>query len=88
MVASEKGECYVVGEFSCYIVKIGNTGNWTTISESIRGFDYEPGYEYVLRVAKVNRKNPPQDYLGEYILRQVVSKVRKNSEGLPSGIIP
>lgn len=82
-VASEKGSCFVVGEFPCYIVKFNKNDNWTTITESIKGFDYEPGYEYVIKVREKHIKNPPEDYLGEYFLIDVISKEKKDSENLP-----
>lgn len=82
-VASEKGSCFVVGEFSCYIVKYDKSDTWTTITESIPGFDYEPGYEYVIEVKERHIKNEPEDYLGEYILMNVISKTKKQSENLP-----
>lgn len=85
-VASQKGTCNIVGEYSCYIVKYDGSSTWTTIPESIKGFDYQPGYEYVIRVSKKKVNNPPQDYTGEYILHEVISKVQKDSDGLP--IIP
>ena len=36
------------------------------MTEYIKGFDYEPGYEYVIKVVKEELRNPPQDHLGSY----------------------
>ncbi len=82
-VASEQGTGLVVGLFPCYIVKYEGSDKWTTMTEYIKGFDYEPGYEYVIKVVKEELRNPPQDHLGSYQLIKIISKVKKNSENLP-----
>lgn len=82
-VASRKGSCYVVEKFSCYIVRIGNNPDWMKITDSINGFEYEPGFEYVIKVQRRQINNPPEDYRGEYILKKIISKEKKDSENLP-----
>lgn len=79
-VASER---YVLGETPCYIVKFDKSDKWTIIGEAISGLDYEPGNEYVVSVKKEYIKNPPQDYLGAYIVQNILSKTKKQSENLP-----
>ncbi|MDR2937212.1 MAG: DUF4377 domain-containing protein [Rikenellaceae bacterium] len=56
---------------------------WSRITESIEGFDYMPGYEYVILIEKENLKNPLQDYFGKYILKQIISKTQQESSDLP-----
>lgn len=82
-VASRKSSCYVVEKSSCYIVRIGNSPDWLTIADYINGFEYEPGFEYVIKVQEKRINNPPEDYRGEYILKEIVSKEKKDSENLP-----
>lgn len=82
-VASEKRICLAESKVSCYLVKTSNVEGWTTMMSSIKGFDYTPGYEYIIEVKRLVRENPPQDWLGEYQLVKLISKVQRNSEGLP-----
>ncbi len=53
---------------------------WQLFYDPIDGFAYEPGYEYVLRVAERNVPNPPADGSSvAYRLVRIVSKVRSGS---------
>lgn len=53
--------------------------------DSIEGFEYEQGYEYVIEVKIEHKENPPADGSNlKYSLIRVISKTKKNSEGLPS----
>lgn len=83
MAASEKGTCHIINNFPCYIVKYPGSYTWERIPNDIRGFDYEPGYEYTLRVIKKSMKNPPEDWIDYYQLVKVISKIQKKSENLP-----
>lgn len=82
-VASEKRDCFLIGRFPCYIVKTEDVQGWHTMVEAIVGFEYTPGYEYVLEVKRLEMVDPPQDWLGQYQLIKVISKEKKNSENLP-----
>ena len=86
-VASETRQCYGVGIQECMLVKSAGDETWSFFYGNIEGFDYEPGYEYVLKVRKEEVKNPPQDASSvKYVLVRIVSKVEKTSEGLPAEI--
>lgn len=84
VVASEKGTCHTIGDFSCYVVKDKGSDIWRYMPESISGFEYETGYEYTIKVSVHNIKNPPQDASSkEYTLIEIISKEKKDSENLP-----
>lgn len=51
------------------------TENWNYFYDEIKGFDYEPGFIYELKVRKKKIKNPPADASSvEYILVKVISQ--------------
>lgn len=83
-VASETRTCSGVGKWECMLVRHGDAGQWEYFYGNIAGFDYEPGYEYVLRVKKEEVKNPPQDASSvKYTLVKVLSKEKVDSQNLP-----
>lgn len=50
---------------------------WEYFYENIRGFEYEEGYVYKLRVKTEKIDNPPQDAASlRYVLIEVISKVK------------
>ena len=68
-----------------YAVKMEDTREWEAFGHSIGGFEYESGYEYRIRISE-------SDYLDytmatpawtEYDLLEILSKEKKNSDGLP-----
>lgn len=70
-----------------YICKRGD-GDWEVWSawSPIRGFDelYEVGYEYVIEVQRWRWNDPPMDANNNrFVFRRLVSKERKQSEGIP-----
>lgn len=87
IVASETRDCYGVGKHRCMLIKSAENDPWLFFNGNIKRFDYEPGYEYVLRVKAREVKEPPQDGSSvEYRLVKVVSREQKVSEGLPSEV--
>lgn len=72
-----------------YAVKIGTSQEWTSFW-GIQDFEYEAGYEYVIKISETAYL----DYrLGdpawtEYKLINIASKEKKDSEGLPEHLIP
>lgn len=72
-----------------YAVKKEGDSEWTNLT-GIGGFDYESGYEYQIRVSETNyldyRMGTPA--WTEYDLLEILSKVKKDSEGLPTDFIP
>nr|WP_129730126.1 DUF4377 domain-containing protein [Parabacteroides goldsteinii] len=83
-IASETRIGMAEGPRNCYLVKNENNKNWEFMYNSINGFEYEAGYEYVIEVKIENIKNPPADASSvKYSLIKIISKTKKNSEGLP-----
>jgi hypothetical protein len=87
VVASQTADCMGAFPQTCLLVKIGDNADWQFFYSHIEGFDYEEGYEYVLKVRIENRENTPADASSiRYILVKEVSKTRKVSENLPEPI--
>lgn len=72
-----------------YAVKVGDSDKWSQFGP-ISGFDYTEGYEYEIKI----RETSYLDYrMGEpawteYDLIKVISKEKKDSEGLPADFVP
>lgn len=72
-----------------YAVKKKDSREWESFGY-IQGFDYENGYEYTIQISETNYL----DYMRgepawtEYELLEVISKEKKDSEGLPEHFIP
>ncbi|MDR2885157.1 MAG: DUF4377 domain-containing protein [Rikenellaceae bacterium] len=67
-----------------YYVKESTDGPWEYFYDGIEGFTYVAGFEYCLRVKVYEVKDPPADGSSlRYVCDKVISKVEKNSEGLP-----
>ena len=81
-VESETQPCTGVGPTDCMVI------NGEYFYSSIEGFEFEPGYEYELKVRKIERENPPADASAyEYRLVKIVSKTAVDTDGalLPQG---
>ncbi|MBU3011184.1 DUF4377 domain-containing protein [Polaribacter vadi] len=84
IVASIKADCVGVDYQKCLLVKENETENWQYFYSSIVGFNYEEGFEYVIKVSERKIENPPQDASSiETTLIEIVSKTEKISENLP-----
>ena len=67
-------------EFLRMQYKFKESDPWMVLSERINGFNYEEGYEYILRVKVTKIKNPAQDQSGtSYSLVDIISKTKKES---------
>jgi hypothetical protein len=74
-VAPQLVECHGVGLQTCMLVREGPDADWTYFYGGIRGFDFEPGFFYELRVLRHRIKNPPVDGSSfRYVLLRLVSK--------------
>lgn len=66
------------GRMKCMQAKEKASESWSNFYNSIEGFTYEPGYEYVLKVKTEKITNPPADASSiKYTLIQQVSKTKK-----------
>lgn len=70
-------DCVGVAPQKCMLVKEDPEGDWTFFYDQIEGFEYEPGYEYELRIMEEKVKDPPADASSiRWILLEVISKER------------
>lgn len=84
IVASKQGDCVGVAPMKCLLVKENGQTDWQYFYNQIEDFEYEPGYEYELEIVKEKIDNPAADQSSiKYILIKVLSKKKKESEGLP-----
>jgi len=85
VVASQQAECVGVGLQKCFLIKEGDSEDWSFWYSGIEGFNYEPGYEYVIEIKKDTVATPPMDASTiKYIFMKEVSKTKKESENMPS----
>ena len=54
-------DCVGVAPQKCMLVKENLEDEWGAYYDNIAGFDYEPGYEYELRINETHVENPPAD---------------------------
>ena len=100
-VGPRQVDCVGVAPQKCLLVKENPDDDWTMYYDRIEGFDYEPGYEYELRIVEEEVENPPADASSiRWTLVEVVSKTRSlegtiwvlesylNSEGVLVGPLP
>lgn len=88
-VAHFPKDCVGVGPMTCLQVRESPDEEWRLLYQPIEGFDYEPGYDYELRVRTERVENPPADASSiRYILEEVVSRTPMSSEaGAGAGIL-
>lgn len=87
IVASELGDCIGVAPQKCFLIKTSEKSDWEFLYSGIEGFNYEPGYEYVLEIKKETVQNPAADQSSvKYILVKEISKTQKISDYLPDRI--
>lgn len=83
-IASEQGDCVGVAPMKCLLVKKEGQADWEFFYNGIEGFNYVPGYEYVLEVRTEKVENPAADQSSlKYVLVKEVSKTQKTSDNLP-----
>ena len=74
-VAPNRVPCTGEGIMECFLVREPPSDEWTYFYAPIEGFTFEPGYRYVLRVARFDVPNPPVDGSSiAYVLVRVVSR--------------
>ena len=72
-----------------YAVKKEGATEWEELP-AINGFDYENGYEYRIRISETSYldKRMGTPAWTEHDLLEIISKEKKDSEGLPADFIP
>lgn len=77
-VASERIE---MDEYLCFWIKRNGNPDWMLCYDSIKGFDYREGYEYVVEVKIIPVTNPPADASSaQYVLEKIISIEEKESD--------
>ncbi|MCD7970933.1 MAG: DUF4377 domain-containing protein [Alistipes sp.] len=83
-VASQTVNCSGVALQRCLLIKPDGAADWELFYSGISGFDYEPGFEYVIAVHREYVDNPPMDASSvRYKLIEIISKAMKDSDGIP-----
>lgn len=92
-VASAQVDCIGVAPQKCLLVQevedVQTVVNpdWAFFYSNIEGFDYEPGYEYILRIDKAHRDQVAADQSSIiYRLVDVVDKKATTSSNMPKPI--
>lgn len=81
-IKEELASCIGVAPQSCYQVKYKNSKDWELFYGHIEGFDYTPGYRYVIDVIRTKRKNVPADASSyTYKLKRVIQKKQIGEKG-------
>jgi hypothetical protein len=75
-ISSQLGVCTGIGQpFPCMQIKEEGSTDWKNFGQSIEGFTYEAGVEYVVEVKIYNIENPPADASSKrYVLIRIISK--------------
>lgn len=77
VVKEDRASCTGVAPQTCYQVKYKNSKSWELFYDQIAGFNYKPGYRYVLQVQRTKRTNVPADASAyEYKLKKVLKRTK------------
>lgn len=75
VVKEDRASCTGVAPQTCFQVKYKNSKSWELFYSNISGFNYKPGYRYVLLITRTKRANVPADAsLYTYKLKKVLKK--------------
>lgn len=74
-IKEELTNCTGVAPQTCFQVKYKNSKNWELFYNEIAGFNYKPGYRYVIDVIRTNRKKGTANASTyTYKLKKIVEK--------------
>ena len=77
IVADHKGDfiTWTGQAVSSILIKEDPGSSFRALGQTIEGFNYEEGFEYVIKVKEYILENPPADASGKrYVLKQIISK--------------
>jgi hypothetical protein len=75
-VAAQRVPCMGLVPQECFSVRQEPDSVWTLFYEPIEGFEFEPGFEFTIRVAVRTVRNPPADGSSlAYRLLEILRKV-------------
>jgi len=77
-INSYKVDCVGVGPMKCFLVQNNKSiepGQWVNFYSNIKGFDYQPGYLYKLKIKEEKLENVPADASSvKYMLIEVLER--------------
>ncbi|WP_447635955.1 DUF4377 domain-containing protein [Flavobacterium microcysteis] len=74
-IKEELASCTGVAPQNCFQVKYKKSKDWEFFYSQIEGFEYTPGYRYVIDVKRTKRKNIPADASAyTYKLKRIIKK--------------
>jgi hypothetical protein len=74
-VGPRQVDCQGGPQGKCYQVKYSENADWVNFADVIQGFDWEPGYEYELRLKVIESRPKNSDFIfRSFELMEVVSK--------------
>lgn len=77
VIKEDLATCTGVAPMTCMQVKYKGSKNWELFYSQISGFNYKPGYRYVLLVNRIKKKNVPADASAyEYKLKRIVKRTK------------
>lgn len=77
VIGASQVPCTGIAAQDCFQIKKDNSEIWENLYSDIKGFDYEAGYEYTIKVDVTENKNAPADASSlNYTLNEVISKKR------------
>ena len=75
VVKEDRASCTGVAPQTCFQVKYKGSKDWELFYSNISGFNYKPGYRYVILVTRTKRANVPADAsIYTYKLKKVLKK--------------
>ncbi|GHB88354.1 hypothetical protein GCM10007290_12230 [Providencia stuartii] len=76
-IDSTLADCVGVAPMKCMKVKQAPNAEWEFFYGNIQGFEYEPGYQYTLKVKQFDVANPPADAPNvRYELVEIINKAK------------
>ena len=76
-IDSTLADCVGVAPMKCMKVKQDPNADWEYFYGSIQGFDYQPSYQYTLKVKQFDIANPPADAPSiRYELVEIINKTQ------------
>lgn len=80
-IKEELASCSGVAPQNCFQVKYKKSKDWEFFYSQIEGFEYTPGYRYVIDVKRTKRKNIPADASAyTYKLKRIIKKEKVGNE--------
>lgn len=80
-IKEELASCTGVAPQNCFQVKYKKSKDWEFFYSQIEGFEYTPGYRYVIDVKRTKRKNIPADASAyTYKLKRIIKKEKVANE--------